>query len=182
MRIWRTFPRSGDDPHAAGGSLWAPRAYQGDGRHDNPDLYGVLYATETPVAAVIEALAPFRGSGPLSPALLRRAGLPLALAGVDMDDGAALVDLDDPAVLLREQLRPSAVATRRRAATQRQAEALFASHPEAVGLRWWSAHEASWIELSLFSERCSGLLREATVTELDPSHPVVAEAAAWLGL
>lgn len=182
MRIWRTFPHSGDDPLSEGGSLWAPRAYQGDGRHDNPDLYGVLYATQGPVAAVVEALAPFRGSGPLSPALLRRAGLPLALVGLELDDGAALVDLDDPAVLLREQLRPSAVATRRRAATQRQAEALFASHPEAVGLRWWSAHEASWIELSLFSERCSGLLREATVTELDPSHPVVAEAAAWLGL
>lgn len=182
MRIWRTFPRSGDDPHAEGGSLWAPRTYQRDGRHDNPDLYGVLYATETLVAAVVEALAPFRGSGPLSPALLRRAGLPLALVALELDDGAALVDLDDPAVLLREQLRPSAVATRRRAATQRQAAALFAGHPEAAALRWWSTHESSWAELSVFSERCAGRLHEETVVDLHPGHPVVAEAATWLGL
>ncbi len=182
MRIWRVFPRSGNDPFSEGGSLWAPRAYQGDGRHDNPDLYGVLYATGTPAAAVVEALAPFRGSGPLSPALLRRAGLPLALAGIDLDDGAALIDLDDPEVLLREELRPSAVATRQRGVTQRQGAALFASHPEPVGLRWWSIHEASWAELSLFSERCAGLIREASVVDLGPDHPVVAEAAGWLGL
>ncbi len=182
MRIWRTFPRAGDDPLSEGGSLWAPRLYQGDGRHDNPDLFGVLYAAQAPVTAVVEALAPFRGSGPLSPALLRRAGLPLALAGIELDDGAMLVDLDQPAVLLREQLRPSEVATRSRVTTQPQAAALYVRHPEASGLRWWSTHKASWMELSLFSERCAGLLREEEVVDLSLDHPVVAEAAAWLGL
>lgn len=182
MRIWRVFPRSGDDPDLEGGSLWAPRAYQGDGRHDNPDFYGVLYATETPLAAVVEALAAFRGSGPLSPALLRRAGLPLALAEVYLDDQAALVDLDNPSVLLEEGLRPSAVATRQRVVTQAQAATLFAGHPEAAGLRWWSTHESSWAEVSLFSERCRGLIREEAVVDLALDHPVVIEAATALGL
>jgi hypothetical protein len=182
LRIWRVFPRSGHEPSAEGGSLWAPRAFQGDGRHDNPALYGVLYATEEPVAAVVEALAPFRGSGPLLPALLQRAGMPLALAEIDVDEGLLLVDLDDPSVLLREGLCPSVVATRRREITQAQASGLFASHPEAKGLRWWSTHEASWAELSLFAERSIGLLQERSVVELAVGQAVVEEAAAALGL
>lgn len=182
MRLWRVFPCSGTDAREEGGSLWAPRAYQGDGRHDNPERYGVLYGAETPVAAVVEALASFRGSGPLSPAVLRRAGLPLALAAVDLDEPAILVDLDDPSVLLEEGLRPSLVATRRRAVTQAQAATLFAEHPEVLGLRWWSIHESSWAELSLFSERCVGLVHERSVVELTRQHPVVVDAAAILGL
>ena len=38
------------------GPLWFPRAFQGDGRHDNPDLYGCLYLAEQPVSSVAEQL------------------------------------------------------------------------------------------------------------------------------
>src|SRR5438477_309122 len=93
-------------PDAPDGALWFPRPYQGEGRHDNPDLYGCLYLSEQPLSCVVEQLARFRGQR-LTPALLRRRGLPLAIAELELPDGARLVDLDDPAVLRRERLRPS---------------------------------------------------------------------------
>ena len=61
------------------GPLWFPRAYQGEGRHDNPDVYGCLYLSDRPVSSVVEQLAAFRGQR-LLPSLLRRRGRPLALA------------------------------------------------------------------------------------------------------
>jgi hypothetical protein len=86
------------------GPLWVPRAFQGEGRHDNPDLYGCLYLTERPLSCIVEQLARFRGQR-LSPSLLRRRGLPLALAALVVDE-PELIDLDDPAVLRRARLRP----------------------------------------------------------------------------
>jgi hypothetical protein len=122
--------------------LWFPRQLQGEGRHDNPDLYGCLYAAAEAVGAIAETLAPFRGSGRLDPSMLRRAGRPLYLGRLVLADGASVLDLDDPEVLVREGLRPSLVATRYRSTTQGQAANLHESHPEAVALRWWSTIES----------------------------------------
>ena len=88
------------------GALWFPRPYQGDGRHDNADLYGCLYLSERPLSCVVEQLARFRGQR-LQPALLVRRGRALALAELELPDDTELVDLDDPTVLRRERLRPS---------------------------------------------------------------------------
>jgi hypothetical protein len=74
------------------GPLWVPREFQGDGRHDNPDLYGCLYLSERPISCTVEQLARFRGQR-LTAALLRRRGLPLALAELELPDEAQLVDL-----------------------------------------------------------------------------------------
>ncbi|HSL82489.1 MAG TPA: hypothetical protein VLF66_06900, partial [Thermoanaerobaculia bacterium] len=93
-----------------GGMLWFPRLLQGEGRHDNPDLYGCLYAAAEPVGAIAETLAPFRGSGRLDPSMLRRAGRPLYLGRLVLADEAGVLNLDDPEVLVREELRPSRVA------------------------------------------------------------------------
>lgn len=79
--------------------LWFPRLLQGEGRHDNPDLYGCLYAAAEPVGAIAETLAPFRGSGRLDPSMLRRGGRPLYLGRLALADGAGVLDLDDPEVL-----------------------------------------------------------------------------------
>jgi hypothetical protein len=68
---------------APDGSLWFPRMFQGEGRHDNPDLFGCLYVTDGAVSAVVEQFARFRGQR-LTPALLRRRGLPLALAELEL--------------------------------------------------------------------------------------------------
>jgi hypothetical protein len=182
VRLWRALPlderaKAGE----AGGPLWLPRLQQGGGRHDNPDLYGCLYLAEEPVSAVAEMLAPFRGTGRLLPSMLVRYGKPLALAALELEDGLTAVDLDEPSTLIATGLRPSRVATRRREVTQAQAADVYASHPAAIGIRWWSTLEASWINWTLF-ERAAPALALAGVEALAVEHPVVREAADLLGL
>lgn len=162
------------------GALWIPRIYQGDGRHDNPDVYGCLYLSTSALSPVVEQLARFRGQR-LTPSLLRRRGLPLAVAELDLDPGAELLDFDDPAILQRERLKPSQVATRQRNITQPQALALHQRRPQAAGLRWWSTYEASWINVTLF-ERASSSLTVRSVRALTLADPTVVEAADVFGL
>jgi hypothetical protein len=162
------------------GPLWFPRIYQGEGRHDNPDRYGCLYLSLSALSTVVEQLARFRGQR-LLPSLLHRRGLPLALAELDLDDGATLVDLDDPVVLRRERLRPSRIATRDRHITQPQAVALHERHRDAAGLRWWSTYEAMWINVTMF-ERAASQLRVRSLRALSLEHPTVVEAADFFGL
>jgi hypothetical protein len=113
---WRERRRGGEED----GPLWFPRPYQGEGRHDNPDVYGCLYLADREVSGLVEQLARFRGQ-PLIPVMLARRGLPLAVATLELDDDAELIDLDEPDVLKAEGLRPSVVATRIREITQPQA-------------------------------------------------------------
>jgi hypothetical protein len=170
----------GAAPTAPDGPLWFPRIFQGEGRHDNQDRYGCLYLSASPLSTVVEQLARFRGQR-LLPSLLRRRGLPLALADLELSDDAALVDLDDPVVLRREKLRPSRVATRDRGVTQAQAALLHDRHPEAAGLRWWSTYEASWINVTVF-DRAASQLRVRSLRALTIEDPVVVEAADFFGL
>lgn len=162
------------------GPLWFPRVYQGDGRHDNPDRYGCLYLSASPLSTVVEQLARFRGQR-LLPSLLRRRGLPLALAGLILDEDAELVDLDDPVVLRRERLRPSRVATRDRQITQPQALALHDRHRGAAGVRWWSTYEARWINVTLF-DRAASHVQVRSIRALTLEDPVVVGAADFFGL
>jgi hypothetical protein len=162
------------------GPLWFPKPFQGEGRHDNPEAYGCLYLADRPVSCVIEQLAAFRGQR-LAASMLRRRGLPLGLAHIDLDDAAALVDLDDPATLRRERLRPSVVATRQREVTQPQALALYSRHRDAAGLRWWSTWEALWANVTVF-DRAAARLRLIEVRELTLDDPAVAQAAELFGL
>lgn len=182
MRLWRALPlEPAAESAEAGGPLWFPRPWQGGGRHDNPDLYGCLYLAEEPVAAVAEMLAPFRGSGRLLASMLVRIGRPLALAGLELEEGLEAVDLDDPATLVDAGLRPSLVATRKRSLTQRQAAGIHEARRGAVGIRWWSTLESTWLNWTLF-DRAAPKLEVAEVRELEQDDPVVAEAAALLGL
>lgn len=158
-----------------------PRVFQGAGRHDAPDRYGCLYLAEEAVSAVAETLAPFRGTGDLRPELLVRSGRQLALAELELDDGAMLIDLDGPAVLAAEALRPSIVATGRRSVTQAYAVRQFERHLGAAGLRWWSILEASWIHVTLF-DRALGEVTLQGVEVLAVDNVAVTAAAAHLGL
>jgi hypothetical protein len=167
-------------PDRPDGALWFPRPYQGDGRHDNADLYGCLYLSERPRSCVVEQLARFRGQR-LQPALLVRRGLPLALAELELPDDVELVDLDDPAVLRRERLRPSVVATREREVTQPQVRALYERHPAAAGVRWWSTFESQWLNVTVF-DRAASALRLASVRALDVADEEIVPAADVLGL
>ena len=181
MILYRCFAwdeRAG--PAGPDGPLWFPRIYQGEGRHDNPDRYGCLYLSASPLSTVVEQLARFRGQR-LLPSMLRRRGLPLAVADLELDENAGIVDLDDPAVLRRERLRPSQVATRDRSVTQAQALALHERHVEAAGLQWWSTYEAQWMNVTLF-DRAASQLRVRGVRALTLEDPAVLEAAEVFGL
>ena len=181
MILYRCFAWSrGARADATDGPLWFPRLYQGEGRHDNPDEYGCLYLADRAVSCIVEQLAAFRGQR-LSSSLLQRRGLPLALAAIELDDEVGLMDLDDPAVLRRERLRPSAVATRDRRVTQTQALDLHRRHPETAGLKWWSIWEAQWANVTLF-DRASSAMRLVDVRELTLADPATVEAAEWFGL
>ena len=167
-------------PTSRGGPLWFPRMLQGNGRHDNPDLYGCLYVSAEPVSAVAEQFQRLVGTSLEAPDLLRR-GLPLALATIDFGESGELVDFDDPSVLVGEGMRPSQVATNDRSITQAGASEAFSRHPEAVGLRWWSTIEALWPNLTLF-DRAGELLAVADVHPLALGDGIVVEAAEYLGI
>ena len=182
MILWRVLPWDPSArPTAPGGALWFPRPFQGTGRHDDPARYGCLYVCEEPASAIAEALAPFRGTGDLRPDLLLRMGRALALAQLALAGDAVLVDLDDPAVLAAESLRPSAVATSRRAVTQAYSARMFETRAEAAGLRWWSTLESSWINVTLF-DRAAPSLSVRRVTPLAAGDDEVRAAALRLGL
>lgn len=181
MILFRCFPwDAAVGPRARGGALWFPRMLQGDGRHDNPSLYGCLYVSQEPVATVVEQLARFAGTDLDADDLERPAGR-LALGTIDVSDEAEVVDLDEPRVLEREGLRPSRVATHDRSITQEQAAALFERHVRAAGVRWWSAFESLWANVTLF-DRAEDDLRLEDVYALGVGDDVVAEAADFLGL
>ena len=173
---WNGRARAG----AAGGPLAFPRLYQGEGRHDNPEVYGCLYLADRESSAVVEQLARFRGRR-LVPELLVRRGLPLALAAIELPDGEELVDLDEPRVLQANGLRPSLVATRVRRVTQPQALELYRRRERAAGLRWWSVFESLWTNFTIF-DRAAPVLRAGQVRRLTVEDPAVAEAAEALGL
>jgi RES domain len=175
----RCFPWDGRSSEPDG-PLWFPRPYQGDGRHDNPSVYGCLYGSESDVAGVVEQLAQFRGLR-LSPQMLSRAGLRLALASIELDDGAEVIDLDEPRVLAEEGLRPSLVATRERSITQPQALELYRRHAAAAALRWWSVHESLWANVTVF-DRAAPMLRLVEVRALELDDDAVVEAAETLDL
>jgi hypothetical protein len=153
---------------------------QGNGRHDNPTLYGCLYLSVEPISAVAEQLERLVGTS-LEPVDLVRRGLPLALAAITLEDDVSLLDLDDPAVLVGEGMRPSKVATNDRSVTQAGAAEIFAVHPKVAGIRWWSTIEALWPNLTLF-DRAEELLAVEDVQPLELGDEVVIEAADYLGL
>jgi len=165
-------------PDEAGGALWLPREFQGDGRHDNPERYGCLYLAGHPEAAIVEQLARFRGNV-LVPGMLRRRGLPLALAAVELDGRTRLVDLDRPDVLAERRLRPSLVATRHREVTQPQA--LDIHETGADGIRWWSTFESLWANVTLF-DRAVRRLRVVEVAAVTAADAPMREALELLGI
>jgi hypothetical protein len=173
------------DGHSLGrtgaGPLFVPRRHQGAGRHDAPDLYGAWYFATEAVAAIAERMHPFRGQTITDRDFTRLGNLTLALVTVQLDAALRLVDLDDPAALVTRQLRPSLVATRRRATTQQIARDIFAEG--AAGLSWWSTLAAEWTNVTLFHER---VVRRVTLVQ--PPRPLstkmseVREAAEDLGV
>jgi hypothetical protein len=180
--LYRFFPWDpAADASSPGGALFNPRAQQGRGRHDNPDLYGALYVARVQVSAVAEWLAGFRGQTLVPDDFARTDGRRWALVGLDDAALRGIVDLDDPAELAARRMRPSRVATRSRSTTQEVASSLFAEGVPGFG--WWSTLEASWPNVTLFAERALAALSVAgEPREIAIDDPVVRAAAAAIGV
>jgi len=182
MRLWRVFPWDAEaHPGDRGHPLWIPRSLQGAGRHDNPDLYGALYLSEHPAAAVAETLAHLRGQT-LDDTDLERGGLRLALQGLDAAIEGRLWDLDEPRVLMACGLRPSVVATRARQTTRRWAAELFRTRPRHDGIRWWSTLEAAWLHVTVFDRALPRVEPVGAPEPLRAVHAAVREAADAIGV
>jgi hypothetical protein len=179
--LYRRYPFSpGAGVGEPGGPLYVPRLDQGDGRHDNPDVYGALYLSRVPASPIAELLrdAP---RGVLQPALLLHEGEPYRLAAFDDSGLTDLVDLDDPRTLSRRGLRPSRVATLDRERTQPLGLSIY--HEGASGFEWWSTIESSWINVTVFADRAVDRLTLAGEPEaLTLDHPAVREAADAVGV
>jgi hypothetical protein len=180
-RFWRVFPW---DPAAEPGAPFSPQFIvpperQTKGRFDL-GTSPVLYLAESPEHAVAELLRPFTGR-PLAEHQMIGAGHPLALVEAWLDPAvlARMADLTDPSELMEYGIRPDALASRSRAATQSISRLLF--ERGLPGFRWWSALHGDWHALLLFMER----IRPAELAYEPPemlttSHPAVLVAASEL--
>ena len=181
-RAWRVFPW---DPEAAAGERFSPSYVppaQGKGRVDLPGVPGgVLYLAETPEHAAAELVQQYRGQ-PLDDADLVAAGRRLALVAVALPGPLreSVLDLCDPAELVRLDLRPDETASRDRAATQRIGASVHAAGH--AGLRWWSAFSGDWHTLLLFRDRIPRPLAFDAPEPLALDHPALREAARELGI
>lgn len=174
ITLYRVVPWiSGAEPGEPGHPTHVPDA-QGDGRIDNAGVYATLYTCESPEGAIAERFARRRewfDEMFLYPRPAARAAL------VELQTPATVLDLDDGIALADRSLRPSRVALRQRAVTQRWARAVFDEHAWD-GIRWWSVWDSRWSVVGLWNH--AGL----TASEPQPltrRHPAVEEAASVLG-
>jgi hypothetical protein len=149
-RLHRVFPWiEGAAPGAPGHPLYLARP-QGHGRIDNPERYLSLYASDQRSGAIGES---FGNHSVWTPDLLEGPpslpGSRRSLATFDAS-GAAIVDFDDPRMLVDRDLRPSNVVTRDRATTQRWALEVF-EEDKWDGIRWWSFHNPEWGSFGLWN-------------------------------
>jgi hypothetical protein len=159
--------------------LYVPRERQGAGRHDIPSLDGVFYVTLNAASAIAENIQGFRNQSLTDTDFYIEEDKIQALAHIALAESAALVDLNDPAQLLKRHLKPSDIATGDRALTRRVCAQL---HAEGVdGFLWWSSLEASWTNATLFQSRVKKKLKlMGPIQPLTTSLPSVREAAARL--
>jgi hypothetical protein len=155
---------------------------QGQGRFDLPGVPGgVRYAAETPAHAVAEMIQHVRGSR-LAAADLRVSGHRLALVGLTLPPAVRdhVVDLCDPATLVRLGVRPDQTASSDRKVTQRIAADVHAAG--ASGLRWWSVFTGDWHMVVLFRDRLEPPPEQGDPQLLALDHPAVVEASRVLGI
>jgi hypothetical protein len=160
-----------------GHPLYLPPA-RGNNRVDNPGHYQVLYLGDAPAGAIAEAFGSFsrwnRGLFRGTPSLSRSVR---ALVSYELENGAAICDLDDAYALVELGLRPSEVVTRNRIVTQAWALKLYETG-SYVGVRWWSYYDPRWGSVGLWDSR------RLTVADLvvldDLAHPALVEAATVL--
>ncbi len=169
-RVFPFLPKS--TQNGPGGALYVPP--QGGGRLDNPELYSVLYLSNSAAGAVAEAFGRFPE---WTPALFESSpGLPgsiRVLARYRLLEKASVCNLDDPAKLLRLSMRPSEVVVRDYVRTRAWARRIYELR-KWIGIQWWSYYDSSWASLGLWD------LQGLTLADIEPlqmDHPAVLEAS-----
>jgi hypothetical protein len=171
--LYRVFPYlAASAKNEPGGSLYVPP--QGGGRIDNPELYAVLYLSDSPAGAIAETFGRFPEWTPTilegNPSL---PGSARAIARYRLAEGAPVCDLDDPQELLALGLRPSDVVTRDYARSRAWARRIY--EPRAwLGVRWWSYYDSKWASFGLWDIR---QLRIEDVNLLRLEDPAFVEAS-----
>ncbi len=162
--------------------LYVPLDRQGGGRFDNPHRYAALYVATTPQAAVGESLG--NSSRWLEAEVTRpKEGRPRCLVELSIPDDTALLDLDDPGVLIGLAMRPSDVVRRNRDRTQEVAQSVWLNMDRSGvrGFRWWSYWRPEWSVAVLWSEGIDPAhfpdVSVMAVTELRMDTPAVVLAA-----
>ena len=142
LRLWRIFPwdRVAAEGAPFGASHVTPR--QVSGRFDLGGAPPVLYLGESAVHAIGEKIQRYRGQT-LEPADLREFGKPLSLVEATVvAPPASIVDLCDPAELVRFGCRPDQLMSRDVLRTQSIARKLYEGG--LGGFRVWSALTGDW--------------------------------------
>jgi len=147
---------------------------QGGGRLDNPELYSVLYLSDSAAGAIAEAFGRFPewnsavlAGSPSLPGSFR------AVARYQLSDRVPLCDLDDPAQLIRLNLRPSEVVVRDYFRTRVWARRIY-DQRKWSGVQWWSYYDSEWTSIGLWDV---SKLSISDVEILSLDHPALVEAA-----
>lgn len=135
-------------PDQPGGALYIPP--QSGGRLDNPDLFSILYLSDSAAGAVAEAFGRFPE---WTPALLEgRPSLPgsvRALARYRLPENVRVCNLDDPGQLVALALHPSEVVSRDYGRTRAWARRIYEQGGWA-GVNWWSYYDPRWASTGLW--------------------------------
>jgi hypothetical protein len=170
LRCWRVFPW---DPAARRADRFSPEfvpPHQGSGRFDM-DATPVTYLAETPEHAVAEKIGRFRGRV-LRDHHLIEFGKRLAIVWYDLSEGLTgrIVDLCDPATLVRHDIRPDSLAARDARVSQAAAKRVYGAG--AAGFRWWSSYIGEWHTVVLFMD----LIEAADLSYGSPEHLELTDA------
>lgn len=176
MLVYRVFPYlTSARPGQPGHPLYEHLPQRG-GRVDHPDYY-VWYLSRLAEAACGET---FGNLGLWDPSMFEFPVVPGArrsLGVFELPDDLRVLDLDDPAQLVRLGLRPTQIVTRNLAVTQAWGHRIWAETDAHGGrswqaVSWWSYHRPVWPVLASW-------LRPdfVRVEPLDLDHPAVIDAA-----
>lgn len=149
LTFYRVFPfLSNSTEEEPGHPLYLPP--QGGGRLDNPDIYSVLYLSNSAAGAIAEAFGRFPE---WTPALLEGSpslpGSVRAIARFHTEQSISICDLDDPDQLRALGLKPSDVVSRDYSRTREWARKIF-SQNQWSGVRWWSYYDPKWVSIGLW--------------------------------
>lgn len=180
IQLYRVIPWIADAGRGEPGHpLYVDTSRQGAGRADNPRHYQALYVSEAGPGAVGESFGDLSLWSEEMFVVPWLPGAVRSLVTFEADPSPAVLDLDDPSVLVARGIRPTEVVGRDRERTREIALSVWLEN-RWEGLRWWSWWRPSWRNQVLWAplnEPAPWPLSVAAVEPLHLRHPAVLVAA-----